>query len=875
MRRQQIEGFGARGSSALLPPQASAETAGRVSAPRPVPARVHARGKFLWAGTEKLFVKGVTYGPFAPGEDPQGFAREQAAADFAAMAAAGVNTVRIYDAPPPWLLDLAARHGLYVIAGLAWEQHVAFLEDAGRARAIVRAARTAVAGCAGHPALLAWCIGNEIPSEVVRWHGRRRVERFLRRLAGAVRAADPDALVTYAGYPSTEYLALPFLDFLAFNLFLEDPERLAAYLARLHNLAGERPLVLTELGLDAARNGEQAQASALRDQLGVAFAGGCAGAVVFSWTDAWHRGGAEVEDWAFGLTRRDRTPKPALRAVARALRAAPFGAQASWPRVSVIVCSRDGAATIGDCLEGVTSLDYPDYEAIVVDDGSSDATAEIAARFPGVRLIRTPNRGLSAARNSGLEAASGELVAYLDDDARPDRHWLRYLATSFRRTRHAGIGGPNIQPGVEGLMARAIAGGPGGPIHVLLSDTVAEHIPGCNMTFRRAALEEIGGFDPRFRVAGDDVDVCWRLQERGWTLGFSPAAVVDHRARTTLRGYWRQQRGYGRAEALLERKWPERYNGGGHLTWAGRVYGNAAAGHRHRRWRVYYGAQNSGLFQHADDRAPGLLALLPLMPEWYLLLALLAAVAALGLAWAPLALASLPLAIALAATGARAALDAWQVVASRPGTTLRGARRRWALTALMHVVQPPARLVGRLGYGLAPWRGRAAGRLALPLARTCTTWHEHWRPPAARRAALEQALRDGGQVVRGGGPYDRWDLEVRAGALGRARVRLAVEEHGQGRQLVRARVWPHVSLVGLLIACACAAAATVAAGDAAWLAAAVLAAAGLAFALWTLRDAAAALGALLGELAPPRVRASVPREHVVAELHPLPAGEEL
>jgi GT2 family glycosyltransferase len=858
-----------------MPRMASAETPKKPSPVVPFPARVRAQGKFLWAGAEKLFVKGVTYGPFAPEADPQGFERERAARDFAAMAAAGVNTVRVYDVPPRWLLDLAARHGLHVIAGLAWEQHVAFLDEPARARAIVRRARTAVAERAGHPALLAWCIGNEIPSELVRWHGRRAVERFLRRLAGAVRAADPEALVTYASYPSTEYLALPFLDFLAFNVFLEDPERLGAYLARLHNLAGERPLVLTELGLDAVRNGEQAQAATLREQLGVVFDGGCAGAVVFSWTDAWHRGGAEVEDWSFGLTRRDGTPKPALRAVARAFREAPFAAEASWPRVSVVVCSYNGAATLGECLEGVTTLDYPDYEAIVVDDGSTDATAEIVARFPNVRLIRTPNRGLSAARNSGLEAASGEIVAYLDDDARPDRHWLRYLATSFRRTGHAGIGGPNIQPPAEGLMARAIAGGPGGPVHVLLSDTAAEHIPGCNMAFRRAVLEEIGGFDPRFRVAGDDVDVCWRLQDRGWTLGFSAAAVVDHRARTTLRGYWCQQRGYGRAEALLERKWPERYNGPGHLTWAGRVYGNGAAGHRHRRWRVYYGAQNSGLFQHADDRAPSLLAVLPLVPEWYLLLALLAGCAALGLAWPPLLFALVPLAIALAATGARAALDAWQVVASQPGTTLRGARRRWALTALMHVVQPPARLVGRLGYGLAPWRGRAAGRLALPLPRTRTTWHEHWRPPAARRTALEQALRDGGQVVRSGGAYDRWDLEVRAGALGRARLLLAVEEHGQGRQLVRARVWPHVSFVGVLIALACAAAATVAVGDRAWLAAAVLAAAGLAFAFWTLRDAGAAVGAVLAEVSPQRVRASVPREHVVAELHPLPAGEEL
>src|SRR6266508_3668192 len=81
-------------------------------------ARPRARGKFLWTGGEKLFVKGVTYGPFAPGADPQGFERERVDGDFAAMAAAGVNTVRLYDAPAPWLLDLAARHGLRAIAGI-------------------------------------------------------------------------------------------------------------------------------------------------------------------------------------------------------------------------------------------------------------------------------------------------------------------------------------------------------------------------------------------------------------------------------------------------------------------------------------------------------------------------------------------------------------------------------------------------------------------------------------------------------------------------------------------------------------------------------------------------------------------------------------
>ena len=96
------------------------------------------------------------------------------------------------------------------------------------------------------------------------------------------------------------------------------------------------------------------------------------------------------------------------------------------------------------------------------------------------------------------------------------------------------------------------------------------------MAFRREALQSVGGFDPQFRVAGDDVDMCWRLQEYGWTLGFSPAAVVTHRRRGSLRSYLRQQFEYGKAEALLEKKWPAKYNRSGHLEWAGSLYGGSS-----------------------------------------------------------------------------------------------------------------------------------------------------------------------------------------------------------------------------------------------------------------------------------------------------------
>src|SRR5881392_1850049 len=208
--------------------------------------RVRAAGKFLFQGDRKLYVRGVTYGTFAPNDDGVPYpAADVVERDFARMASAGLNAVRVYTVPPRWLLDLAAVYGLVVLVGLPWEQHVAFLAERTRRRDIERRVREGVRACAGHPALLGYAVGNEIPSGIVRWHGRVRVERFLRGLVGAVRDED-DALVTYVNYPSTEYLEVPCVDFACFNVYLERRDRLAAYLARLQNLAGDLPLVMAE-----------------------------------------------------------------------------------------------------------------------------------------------------------------------------------------------------------------------------------------------------------------------------------------------------------------------------------------------------------------------------------------------------------------------------------------------------------------------------------------------------------------------------------------------------------------------------------------------------------------------------------------------------
>jgi hypothetical protein len=247
-----------------------------------------------------------------------------------------------------------------------------------------------------------------------------------------------------------------------FQRHLESQERFSA-IARLQNIMVSG-LVMTEIGLDSRRQGEDERrdGSAGGERLHV----GCAGVRV-RMDGRVHRGGYDIEDWDFGLTDRLRRPKPALAAVQEAFASAPFPGDIAWPRISVVVCSYNGQRTIRDCLEGLLELDYPNYEVIVVNDGSTDATPLIAGEY-GFRLISTANRGLSNARNTGMQAATGEIVAYTDTMP-SDPHWLAYAVVhapatsgSADRTRAAG----------DGPIAECVANSPGGPLHVLVTDTL-------------------------------------------------------------------------------------------------------------------------------------------------------------------------------------------------------------------------------------------------------------------------------------------------------------------------------------------------------------------------------------------------------------------
>src|SRR5438094_8213760 len=197
-----------------------------------------AAGKFLVNSGKKLWIRGVTYGTFRPRTNEDHYPDPTVVdLDFSQIAANGLNAIRTYTVPPRWLLDLAFKHKVRVMVGVPWEQHVAFLEDKPCAGRIEEWLRAGVRTCAGHPAILCYAIGNEIPAPIVRWHGRRAVERHLERLYCAAKEEYPYGLVTYVNYPTTEYFDLPFFDLVCFNVYIEFQDRLKEYLSYLQNLA--------------------------------------------------------------------------------------------------------------------------------------------------------------------------------------------------------------------------------------------------------------------------------------------------------------------------------------------------------------------------------------------------------------------------------------------------------------------------------------------------------------------------------------------------------------------------------------------------------------------------------------------------------------
>ena len=252
-----------------------------------------------------------------------------------------------------------------------------------------------------------------------------------------------------------------------------------------------------------------------------AFEEGACGAIAFAWTDEWWRGGHPVDDWAFGLVDRERTPEAGGARPSRGVRRRAVLARtrsATWPRVSVVVCAYNAADTLEDCLASLERLTYPDYEIILVNDGSKDRTSEIAhgspARARHRHAERRPQRraqrraGRSDRRDRRLHRRRHARRSRLADVSRPAVPHLRRRRLG-RTERRAG------RRSADGAVHRARAG---------RSDARA-----ARRSHRRARARLQHGVPPR-RAAGDrrlQPDLPPRRRRRGRVLAAAGAGLED------------------------------------------------------------------------------------------------------------------------------------------------------------------------------------------------------------------------------------------------------------------------------------------------------------------------------------------------------------
>ncbi len=757
--------------------------------PTPTPVshgpRVVVAGKFvqLADGTPHL-VRGVSYGPFKPNSRGEPFPEdERLAADLQHIAALGFNTVRLYEPPTEAVLREVGALGLRLILGIPWSEYVDFLSSRALCREIEAHVAATCARLRDHSCITAFLVGNEIEKTLVRWMKPRRVRAFIEKLIETARRHAPQTLVSYATYPSTGYLVPRNADFLAVNVYLETPAAFRACLSRLHNLAGNQPLLITEFGLDVAAHGPERQTEIMRWQHDCLLSGGCAGGVWFAYTDEWHRGGREIMDWQFGLVDRERKERPAC-ALQRELPHA-FPPPAAPPRISVVVCTRNGTATLNQCLDSLLALRYPDFEVLLIDDGSGPQIAEIVKGYPTVRYHFQEHAGLSAARNLGARLATGSIIAYTDDDCITHPDWLLHLSHAFADESVAAAGGPNIPPAPRNRIERVVAAAPGAPAHVLLNDTEAEHLPGCNLAIRKEALTQVGGFRVEFKTAGDDVDICWRLRETGMRLLFVPGAMVWHHRRFSIRAYLMQQYGYGRAEALLMKEHPGRFGFLGGARWRGGIYGDQHPADHPVEGSIFHGPFGLGAFQVIYSSSSFR------WWEWFA-----------GLLWPALLLLALICHQPWLAVGLLgfALGSAWRIsTRNAAAANIRGALNRlllWWLSFLQPIVREWARLRGMLALGARPSRHPLLPDIIPPVRPhkitfslgTLRFWSDHGATREQWLNELRQVLRAEHIIFREDDGWRWFDIEAWPWSEVSRAFLTVTEFHADGRCLTKVRL---------------------------------------------------------------------------------------
>ncbi len=230
-----------------------------------------------------------------------------------------------------------------------------------------------------------------------------------------------------------------------------------------------------------------------------------------------------------------------------------------FPKVSVIIPVRNRPREIAACLASIEKLDYPQerLETIVVDDASTDDTPEMVSRFPVRRIVLDENRQAPFCRNLGARKAAGDILAFVDSDCLVSPTWLKELLPVFRDL-HVAVAGGRVDAWFkrsaldryEAVNSSLIMGR-----HAMRSrqKNTSFYVPSCNMLVRRKVFLAVDGFKEEL-VVGEDVDLCWRIQDAGYQVAFEPMGSVFHKHRNRVWAFCRRRFDYGTSEPLLQKR---------------------------------------------------------------------------------------------------------------------------------------------------------------------------------------------------------------------------------------------------------------------------------------------------------------------------------
>ena len=228
------------------------------------------------------------------------------------------------------------------------------------------------------------------------------------------------------------------------------------------------------------------------------------------------------------------------------------------PFVSIIVPVFNGEKTIEKCIQSLLNLHYPKdkYEIIIVDNNSTDNTRQIVEKYP-VKLLLETKRGSYAARNTGIKAAKGDFLAFTDSDCIADENWLKHLIKNFDDDEVGGVGGKVVAYNPVTFVEQYIAKFSGDLDQETFVRYKKPFIITANAMYKRDVLDKVGLFDESL-LSGGDMDMGWRVFEKGFKIVYEPKAIVYHKHRTTLKGLFFQSFKYAEGHVALFKKYRDR-----------------------------------------------------------------------------------------------------------------------------------------------------------------------------------------------------------------------------------------------------------------------------------------------------------------------------